>query len=301
MTRRLAYHIVDVFTDQRFGGNPLAVVHDAAGLTSAQMQQIAREFNFSESTFVMPTDKGSDCTHQVRIFTPTQEVPFAGHPNIGTAWVLAQRGDFADLTRGATARFGELAGVVAVTMQSTLDGRINVELRAPQTLSVGKPWPVGEIAAVLGLPKESICTKTHQPIEASVGLPFLFVALRDLESLAQVTVDVAALAACRERGMNPDVYCYVRDQQSIRARMFAPFDGVVEDPATGSAGCAIVALLHQSIVDAPAGAMTWHIMQGEQMGRPSVLAARTVFDGDVVSDVYLGGTCVEFAEGVLSV
>ncbi|MEO0575247.1 MAG: PhzF family phenazine biosynthesis protein [Pseudomonadota bacterium] len=298
MTQSYPYHIVDVFTEQRFGGNPLAVVLDAEGLSSAQMQRIAREFNFSESTFVLPADDASTCSQRVRIFTPTKEVPFAGHPNIGTAWVLAQCGRFGDSIESVTTRFDELAGEVAIAFQRSPAGSICVELRAPQPLRVGDRVSVEAISRVLGLPEHAICTSDHEPVEASVGLPFTIVGLRDSDALQRASIDLAALGEQRDLGLNPDIYCYVRDQQTINARMFAPFDGVIEDPATGSASCAVVALLHQAMAGAP-DALEWQLTQGVHMGRPSHLVARTLWDGDVVTDVYLGGSCVAFAQGEL--
>ena len=137
------FYTCDVFTDTRFGGNPLAVLPDAVGLSEAQMQQIAREFNYSESTFVFPAESGH--TRRVRIFTPTEELPFAGHPNIGTAFVLAVTGEIEDQT---TITFEEAAGVVEVTLRRQ-DERIVCELSAPEMLSFGKNVSAETFAAAV--------------------------------------------------------------------------------------------------------------------------------------------------------
>ena len=133
---RYRYYICDVFTDTRFGGNQLAVLPEAQGLSDRQMQQIAREFNFSESTFVLPAEAGH--TRKVRIFTPTTEVPFAGHPNIGTAFVLAAAGEFGPIEPSITVTFEEKAGLVPITIQRREGGCSGVSCRRPQRLSLGK-------------------------------------------------------------------------------------------------------------------------------------------------------------------
>ncbi|MEM9171650.1 MAG: PhzF family phenazine biosynthesis protein [Pseudomonadota bacterium] len=299
--REYDYEHVDVFTQSVTGGNPLAVITDADGLSSAQMQQIAREFNFSESAFVLPTDRDS-CAVRVRIFTPTREVPFAGHPNIGTAWVLAQTGRFGDIDRPIETAFDEAAGTVAITIertQTTAKEVLCVTLRAPAPFSRGASLPIAQVAAALSLTDDAIDTSTHAPCIASVGLPFTVVALRDAQALASAQVNVEALRFAEAKGVNPDVYCYVRDGQRVDARMFAPFDGVPEDPATGSATCAAAGLLATSMK--LSGDYDWQFTQGVAMGRPSQLQARTRSDANGVSDVWLSGYCARFATGTLSI
>ena len=177
---RYTYFICDVFTRERFGGNPLAVLPDARGLTDGQMQKITREFNFSESTFVLPPESGG--TRRVRIFTPTKEIPFAGHPNVGTAFVLASANVLGELGDRTEVIFEELAGAVPVSIVRR-DGRIWCELRAPETLSLGAATTPGMIAAAVSLAPGDVVTSTHAPQVASAGLPFLFAELRDRAAL----------------------------------------------------------------------------------------------------------------------
>ena len=156
----LQYYTCDVFTDKRFGGNQLAVLTDARGLTDKQMQQIAREFNYSESTFIFPPEKGN--TKKVRIFTPATEVPFAGHPNIGTAFVLATIGELGEFEKTTEIVFEEKAGLVPITVNRLKDGKIWCELKAPQSLSFGPTVPVETVAKALSLTIEDIVTNNHQ-------------------------------------------------------------------------------------------------------------------------------------------
>ena len=137
------FYTCDVFTDTRFGGNPLAVLPNAAGLSSHEMQQIAREFNYSESTFVLPGKSGH--TRQVRIFTPTQEIPFAGHPNIGTAFILASIGELGSIDDETNIVFEEKAGLVPIKIRK-IDGNIWCELKAPEALSIGQTIPIDLVA-----------------------------------------------------------------------------------------------------------------------------------------------------------
>ncbi|MEO0615041.1 MAG: PhzF family phenazine biosynthesis protein [Pseudomonadota bacterium] len=299
---RLAFTIVDVFTSQRFGGNPLAVVTGADGLSAATMQRIAREFNFSESTFVSAPPADSAAAFTVRIFTPTREVPFAGHPNVGTAAVLAETGVFGDIGAGLDVVFDERAGRVPLRIESRGAGTW-CELEAPETLSLGATWPAEQLATILGLAPDDVVTDGHPPQEASVGLPFLMVELASAEALARAKVDTAAIDAALVAGMNTDIHCYVRldpdgDCERLDTRMFAPHDGVPEDPATGSANCALVGLL--TALDArDALDARWSITQGVVMGRPSALEARTEKRGGAVTRVWIGGYSVRFAQGTL--
>ena len=166
------YFICDVFTEQRFGGNQLAVLPDAQKLSDWQMQQIAREFNFSETAFVLPAEAGH--TRKVRIFTPTTEIPFAGHPNIGTAFVLAETGALGKEIPG-TVLFEEKAGLVSIEIQVDPGAPTSFELKAPQVLTLQEFPAIGSVAKALSLRENEIVLTTHSPTVASVGLPFLFV------------------------------------------------------------------------------------------------------------------------------
>jgi trans-2,3-dihydro-3-hydroxyanthranilate isomerase len=292
------YYICDVFTETRFGGNQLAVLPRANGLSAEQMQQIAREFNFSETTFVFPPKAGH--TRHVRIFTPVKELPFAGHPNVGTAFVLASIGEFGEIKSSLTVTFEEEAGLVGVSIQES-DGRIaSCELTAPQSLSFGKTLPVQLVAAAVSIEDKEIVTKTHGPQVASVGLGFIMVELRDRSVLERARINVSGFEALAAQGVMPDVYLYTRasDDFDIRARMFAPLSGVPEDPATGSANCALAGLLaHYS--PQPNGTFSWRIAQGVEMGRPSILIARAEKVDDVVQTTRIGGAAVLVSEGFI--
>jgi trans-2,3-dihydro-3-hydroxyanthranilate isomerase len=294
------YYICDVFTDKRFGGNQLAVLPDARGLNDEQMQLIAKEFNFSESTFVFPPDDGH--TRKVQIFTPTREVPFAGHPNIGTAFVLASCGELEEIAEATEIVFEEKAGLVEVTLRRSDEGMIHCELMAPQQLSLGKELPVDMLATALSLSANEIVTDTHLPMVASVGLPFLMVELRDQAALQKAKINLNGFEQIAAQGVTPDIHVYIQshDEFDIRARMFAPFDGVQEDPATGSANCALAGLLGNHHIDT-SGNFEWRISQGVEMGRPSLLQARAEKkDGQILSS-WIGGSCVMVSEGYIYV
>ena len=298
---RYRFFTCDVFTDTRFGGNQLAVLPEADGLSDEQMQQIAREFNYSETTFVLPAEAGH--TRRVRIFTPPREVPFAGHPNIGTAFVLAGMGAFGSLDAPLSVTFEEQAGLVPVAIHKREEGRIWCELTAPQRLTLGKAISAESVAAAVSLAADDILTAEHAPLVASVGLPFILAELRDREALGRARPDFSALEGLAAEGIDqPDILLYVRtsDGFDLRARMFAPMDGVPEDPATGSAICALVGLLSH-LDEAPSGDFSWRIAQGVEMGRPSVLEARTRKRNGAVADVRVGGECVLVSEGLIEV
>ncbi len=284
---------VDVFTDQRFGGNQLAVFPDARGLTSAQMQALASEFNLSETTFVLPPDDPAN-TARVRIFTKTYEMPFAGHPNVGTGWVLAQQNP-ADILR-----FEEIAGLVEVKVQRDAAGNVTATtIAAPQPLSLGQHVSPAAIAACAGLALTDVVTVAHPPILASVGNPFV-IAEVTADALSRAAPDTAAFQQTASRatdlGSRLALFLYCKDGAGLRARMFAPLGGTVEDSATGSAATALAALL-LSVTDAQEGA--WDVVQGVEMGRPSLLrtTARHTSDGIRAT---VGGNCVKVLRGVAS-
>jgi trans-2,3-dihydro-3-hydroxyanthranilate isomerase len=291
------FYICDVFTEKRFGGNPLAVLPDARGLSDARMQQIAREFNFSESTFVFSAE--GDRRRRVRIFTPAREVPFAGHPNIGTAFVLAGSGEFGALPPLATVTFEENAGPVEVSIRTEGSRVVWCELAAPEALSFGRTVDPRRVAAVVSLTPEDLRTDTHEPRVASVGLPFLFTEVRDLDALERARVDLAGAEALLAEGIRPSLHLYVKTgEDTIRARMFAPLSGVAEDPATGSAACALAGVLAHHRPE-PDGSFTWRITQGVEMGRPSALTARAGKEGGEIRTTGVGGASVMVAEGLI--
>ena len=300
MQRR--YITVDVFTDRAFGGNPLAVVLDAEGLSTAQMQAIATEFNYSETTFVLPPqDKANDA--QVRIFTVRSEIPFAGHPNVGTAFVLASRA----AKTPELLRFEEKAGLVPVKV--LIDGGrvIGAELTAPQALQRTNEVSAADAAACLSLSAADVKTDRHVPQVASVGLPFLVVEIASREALKRARPDAAAFARALAQIGRDVVYFYTRDVPAgeqpldLQARMFHPgASGLSEDPATGSATAACAALL-ADIDPARDGELRLRIGQSVDMGRPSLLLTRVRKQGGAITSVHVGGGCVKMMEGTISV
>jgi trans-2,3-dihydro-3-hydroxyanthranilate isomerase len=276
------------------------VVLDAEGLSDAQMQQVAQEFNYSETTFVLPPEQGHD--RRVRIFTPAREVPFAGHPNVGTAFVLASLGQLGALDTPAEVTFEEAAGLVPVSVQRDGD-RIWCELRAPEALTLGPELPVAAVAEAVGLTAQDMAMDRHRPRVASVGLEFIVAELVDRSALERARPVEAALERLVTLGAStPDIHVYVADGTDgfdLRARMFAPFDGVHEDPATGSANCALAGLL--ASLDDTDGERAWRIAQGVELGRPSVLDARVQRVGGEVAGVWIGGSSVLVSEGTIEV
>jgi trans-2,3-dihydro-3-hydroxyanthranilate isomerase len=301
MKRR--YVTADVFTDRMFGGNPLAVVVDAEGLTTAQMQSIAMEFNYSESTFVLKPQNPRH-TAKVRIFTPRIEVPFAGHPNVGTAFLLAKQSEFRSAAQTGTFIFEELAGLVPITLMRHEGAVVGAELRAPERLS--RRGLVGQeaAAACLSLQPHDVRVQSHPAQVVSVGLPFLVIEVVGREALRRSKPNITVMSEVLPLDGADAVFAYWPEPQDrastaetqLHARMFSPFDGILEDPATGSACAAAVALLATLQYERPAQ-RSWRIHQGLEMGRPSVLMARTVSRAGEVEETYIGGCCVAVLQG----
>lgn len=299
---RYRYTLCDVFTDTRFGGNQLAVLPEASGLTTERMQQIAREFNFSETTFVLPPEAGG--TRRVRIFTPASELPFAGHPNVGTAFALASAGEFGPIEAPTTVTFEEGAGPVPVSIQPR-DAGLWCELEAPEALTLGAVAPLEAVASAVSLAPSDL-VPDPPPQVASVGLPFLFAEVRDRAALERAAVKLEALRALEASGLPSKVHLHVRseDEFDLRAWMFAPLAGVPEDPATGSAACALAGLLAHRAAETDGTAvetMRWRIAQGVEMGRPSVLEARAERRDGAILTTAVGGYSVLVGEGAIEV
>ncbi|MEM9973030.1 MAG: PhzF family phenazine biosynthesis protein [Pseudomonadota bacterium] len=281
------YAVYDVFTDQPFAGNPLAVVFDAAELDTEAMVAITREFNFSETTFILPPEDSAH-TAKVRIFTPSAELPFAGHPTVGTALALNARG------AGAEQVLELGVGPIPVTIA---EGRAEFVTRTP--LTRGEEPEIARIAACLGLTEAAIRTKAHAPQMASVGLSFCLVELTDRASLTAVVTDLPAFREAADRysdRANFGLFCYTRDGGTVHARMFAPTGGIPEDPATGSASAALTAYL--ATLDASDLTLTIH--QGEDMGRPSRIETRATFSDGAVRSVAVAGRARKVMEGQLT-
>lgn len=297
---------VDVFTDQPFGGNPLAVFPEARGITSAEMQQLAREMNLSETTFVLPAQApGAD--FRVRIFTPARELPFAGHPVVGTHWVLAHLGRVA-LSEPVTKVSFELGVGVLPADLEVVGGRVKRVVMTqdrPQFLDVMED--VANLARGLGLPPEAIA-ETGLPVQVvSTGVPQMMVPVRSLsetEGLDAGRLNTVALnQACEAVGADCVVvftFQTSRPDATVHVRMFAPLLGVPEDPATGSANGALGAyLVHHRAVPVMEG--TTHIIseQGAELGRPSTLYVEVDSAGGEIPAVRVGGKVVLVAEGAV--
>jgi len=288
--RNFAFVTVDVFTDRRFGGNPLAVFPDAQGLSDDEMQSLAAEFNLSETTFVLPPKDPAN-TARVRIFNRMAEMPFAGHPNVGTGWVLAGLGR----ATGGTLRFEEIAGLVDVEASSDL-----VTIAAPQPLTAGPEMPVELLAGCVGIAPADVVTKNHRPVMASVGNSFVIAEISgDALGRAAPDIDRFRRAAGIFTAMGPNrlpLYLYAHDGGRLRARMLSPLSGTVEDPATGSAATPLAALLLSLGKDSE---QQYEVAQGVEMGRPSRLfcTARRSADGIRAT---VCGTCVAVLKGNIS-
>jgi trans-2,3-dihydro-3-hydroxyanthranilate isomerase len=306
--RSYSFITVDVFTDQPFGGNPLAVFPDARGISAEEMQHIAAEINYSEITFVLPPADSAN-TARVRIFTPRNEVPFAGHPNVGTGFVLGGLGRARRLADGREVmRFEEAAGLVELELIRTAAGSVGaVRIAAPQRLTKGHTVPAEAIAECLSVGAGDIDTAAHRPMLASVGLPFIIAELRSLDALERCAPNYGAFAHCNEHhGYAEDrfsIHAYVRLREgasaNLQARMFAPLSGILEDPATGSANAALVALL-ADLAPAPDAKLECDVLQGVEMGRPSRLSVAAEKRAGSVERVLLSGGCVEMIRGELT-
>ncbi len=299
---KLAFATVDVFTDRQFGGNPLAVVPDARGLTSAQMQAIAAEFNLSETTFVLPPQDAAN-TAQVRIFTPRAELPFAGHPNIGTAFVLAGAATgTARPAMGDTMIFEEKAGLVRIELLRDRSAVTGARLAAPQALSIGENIASEIVASACSIAPTDIDTRVHQPCIASCGVPLIFAAVTSRAALAAARPRTEIFAQHVPTGLATGIHLYVEAATpvaDIEARMFAPLYGVTEDPATGSANVALIALL-ATLRAEPDLRLDRRISQGVDMGRPSLMVASAEKRAGKVVAAHIGGSCVPVMSGVIA-
>ncbi len=306
MTTEYHFVQVDVFTDRAFGGNPLAVFPDAQGLTSEQMQRLALEMNLSETTFVLPPQvPGAD--FKVRIFTPAAEVPFAGHPVVGTHWVLAHLGRVPLQEPVTQVRFELGVGVLPADLHVEASHVSRVVMTQARPTFHAVLADVGDLAAGLSLPPEAI-TDTGRPVQVvSTGLPQMMVPIRSLEEvqhLAASRLNVAALnRACEMTGTDCVLVFSLQTERSeamVHTRMFAPRLGVPEDPATGSANGALGAYLVRHRV-VPVTEPTVYIVseQGLELGRPSTLYVEVDRAHGEISAVRVGGQVVAVAEGVV--
>lgn len=286
----LRFHVYDVFTHTPFTGNPLAIVEGADTLTTAQMQTLARQFNLSETIFVQRPDDPAH-TAKVRIFFPTAEIPFAGHPTIGCALHLAR--DAAD-----TITLEEQAGLVPVTI--TRDGGTALaEFTAPKLPVRHAPTPPhAMIAAALGLQPARI--GPHDPGVWQGGPAFLYVPVADLDTLAAARPLEPAWTGLMAAAEVDSAYLYTATPEGLRARMFSPGAGIPEDPATGSATALLAAqLLANGAL--PEGTTAQHLTQGVEMGRPSALRLTVDVTQGTLTAIRVAGSAVKIAEGTIRI
>ncbi|MDH5641634.1 MAG: PhzF family phenazine biosynthesis protein [Nitrospira sp.] len=305
-TRSLKFYQADVFTSQPFGGNPVAVFPDAEGLTDEQLQKIAREMNLSETVFVFPPGDPAAVV-RLRIFTPTQEIPFAGHPVVGAMYVLAQIGSVAAPMPVTRVVYECNIGVFPVELH-TRDGQvIRVVMTQPQPQFVGQVEDAEDfyqVAGALGISKPVIA-ETKWPLEVvSTGLPVLIVPVRTLTAVRSIAAnDEAIVELCGRFGANGVMVfttVTVEPFAAVHARMFAPSIGISEDPATGSAGGALGAYLVQHGIVEVLPITELIIEQGYEIERPSRILVQVESDDDIIQSVKVGGQCVMVAEGVLT-
>ncbi|HEX8503200.1 MAG TPA: PhzF family phenazine biosynthesis protein [Pyrinomonadaceae bacterium] len=306
--RRLHYHIVDVFTDRVFGGNPLAVVANGRGVAAETMQAVAKEFNLSETTFVLPPDDPRN-DWRVRIFTPSSELPMAGHPTVGTSFVLARE----HLIRRPEGQSGE-TNIVLEEGVGPVPVRVEFEGGEPVFAEMSQPLPrfgprladARAAAAMLSLETEDI--DQSLPLEVvSCGVPFLYVPLRTLDAARRARPRADLIEALATGGVPPEVFVFTREVEregsTVHSRMFAPGLGITEDPATGAAsgplGCYLVA--HGVVAAAGGGPADITSEQGMEMGRPSFIKIRIERDGDRITAVRVGGQCQFVGEGFIEI
>lgn len=300
----LPYLTADVFTSQRFGGNQLAVIPDARGLSDAQMLAITREFNYSESTFVFPPDDPAH-TRRVRIFTPGGEVPFAGHPTVGTAHVLAAIGQIPLTGPETHIVLEEGVGPVPVMIRAQQGRPVFAQLSVAKLPEVGPPLPDRDaLAQALLLEENDLLDGDFRPEVVSCGLPFAFVPVRSRDAVrrARIRLDVWERTVAGTPGEM--IMVFARDAEfpghDIRARMFAPGISVPEDPATGSACAALGGYL--AARDARRdGTLRWIVEQGYEMGRPSLLEVEADKQDGTITAVRVGGASVLVCEGKMVV
>jgi trans-2,3-dihydro-3-hydroxyanthranilate isomerase len=295
MSRRFA--TLDVFTDAPLAGNPLAVVLDAEGLDTAAMQAIAREFNLSETVFVFPPDEARHRA-RLRIFTPARELPFAGHPTVGTAVLLALRDARAEIADAVAFGLEEEIGVVPCVVEAGA-GRGRARFKLPVLPDhLGEPEEAAALGAALGLAANEIGFGRHRPSRHGAGPSFTFLPVASAERLDALS-PLGVPPAFAE-----GLYLYAPDPEGIgrsyRARMFAPRFGMPEDPATGSAAAAFAGVLMQfeALGD---GTHDVAIRQGEAMGRPSAIDLQVVVAAGALRSVEIGGGAVLVSEGALHV
>jgi len=295
----LPYAIYDVFTDTPFAGNPLAIVFGADALSDAQMQTIAREFNLSETIFVRAPDYAQHAA-SVRIFTPTKELPFAGHPTIGCAIALAEKNHDNVAANDVLLVLEERIGPVRCGVKVSIDGASFAEFNVPKVSEPAGDGPSVEAAAnALGLAPDDIGFDAHTPSLFNAGVTFAMIPVASREALARVKLTSSETSTALGA---TEIFIYTRAEadapHAFQARMFAPEIGIVEDPATGSAAAAFAGVLAR-FEDLPDGWHTLPILQGVEMGRPSLIGLEVGIKDAKLTGARIAGKAVKTAEGVL--
>ncbi len=302
--RRLDYQLVDVFTDRAFGGNPLAVFADAGELPLHLMQALAKELNLSESTFVMPPRDARD-DFRVRIFTPGSELPMAGHPTVGTAYILAREGKIARSETETKVNFEEGVGTIPVSVSFKNGVPDFIEMQQPLPVFGPRIMEVEKIAQMLSLETEAI-TATGLPVEVvSCGVPFLYVPLKNLEAIRRVRVRLDVWERDLREVVPTEVFVFTEEVENpgsrVHSRMFAPAIGIVEDPATGAASGPLGCYLVRHKVVAPAPHVEIISEQGIEMNRPSFIKIGIEQREGEITRVTISGQCVFMGGGYFEV
>jgi len=302
MARTYKFHTLDVFTDRKFAGNPLAVVLDADDLSTEAMQTITREFNLSETIFVRKPKDPSN-TASVRIFYPGAEIPFAGHPTVGCAIFLAERDRKPGCAFETEVRLEEVAGLVPVKVTRIAE-TARAQFAAPVVPYAAPAAPTAqEAAAALGLAPTEVGFGSHRPGAFQGGPTFLFIPLASRAALAKAKPQEPGWSAMTAMAKTVGAYLYIpggeHPETSFRARMFAPAGGIPEDPATGSATAILAAQLLASGALAE-GTNRFRLEQGYEMGRPSDLWMEADVQGGALKAVRVAGQAVRVMSGELS-
>ncbi len=308
--RTLRFLTADVFTSVPFSGNQLAIVFGAEGLPTETLQAITREFNYAETTFVFAPEDPSH-TRRVRIFTPELEVPFAGHPTIGTAHALVASGEVRATGDEITVVLGENVGPVPVRVRLEAGAPVHAQLttaQLPETRAAA--LSMAQLADVLSLSESDFVGGAHAPAGVSCGLPFLIVPLTSVDAVrrARVRIDAWTSHLASEWAAWPMIFAMTQGEDEsampthvrgcdVRARVFVPASTVPEDPATGSANACLAAYLAERTPRD--GVVTWEVAQGIEMGRPSRLSIEASKRGGVIDAVRVGGATVMISEGVM--
>lgn len=299
------FHTVNVFTGEAFSGNQVAVVPDASGLSAGQMQAIAAEFGYSETAFVLPPRERARAA-ELRVFTPRSEVPFAGQPTIGTAFVLGRLGRAHGRRTAPRMVLDGKAGPMAAELMLEGARVAGASVRPPGALALGPRLDPETVARCAGLRPADIRSDRHAPLVASVGVPFAFAELRSTAALARARPHAEAFAEHLPLALAKGLHLYVRDGEADRggqrsltlhARTFTPLHGIAEDTATGSANAALATLLATLAQPRPKGVLTIKVMQGTATGRPAVIEASAAWADAGTVQTWIHGRCAPVMRG----